>query len=124
MPVIAIAKEDNVFSSAEFSIGEKKGVQKGVQKRSPDHKCLFGGGGLGMMCVRFIYFIGIMLCAYVTNNNIIILVHVFVQSFIQCVSSASPSADNLHITNLYPIGFKVCMFGFRVPWGLPQFSGI
>jgi hypothetical protein len=30
MPVIAIAKEANVFSSAEFSIGEKKGVQKGV----------------------------------------------------------------------------------------------
>jgi hypothetical protein len=52
MPVIAIAKEDNVFSSAEFSIGEKKGVQKGV----PDHKCLFGGGGLGMMCVRFYLF--------------------------------------------------------------------
>jgi hypothetical protein len=51
MPVIAIAKEDNVFSSAEFSIGEKRGVQKRGTKRSPDHKCVFfGGGGLGMMC--------------------------------------------------------------------------
>jgi hypothetical protein len=46
MPVIAIAKEDNVFSSAEFSIEEKEGYKK----------CVFGGGGLGMMCVRFIYF--------------------------------------------------------------------
>jgi hypothetical protein len=60
-----------------------------------------------MMCVQYIYFIGIMLCAHVTNDNVIILVHMFVQSFIQCVSSASPSADNLDITSLYPIGFKI-----------------
>jgi hypothetical protein len=45
-----------MFSVQPSFIRRKKRVQKGVQKRSPDHNCLFGDGGLGMMCVRFYLF--------------------------------------------------------------------